>query len=61
MTTIPEPPRPPPCRTYRDSFWGGSIETEESKRLTREWNDYIANYRNKISQYGYIITNPYMR
>ncbi len=57
----PQPPFPPPIRTFKYTFFSGLVETEESKQLTREWDKYKANYRSEISQCGYIINNPYMR
>ena len=33
----PQLPEGPPCREYRETFFLGLIETEESKRLTKEW------------------------
>lgn len=42
---IPEPPIGPPCRTMKESFWSGLIETEESKQRTKEWQEYISLYR----------------
>jgi len=35
--TPPKLPEGPPCREYRETFFLGLIETEESKRLTKEW------------------------
>ena len=57
----PEPPIPPPCRIFKETFWSGFCETEESKRNTREWKKYIANYTPNIPQNGYSINNPYMK
>lgn len=40
MNTFPSPPEkptPPPCRTYKETFWGGLVETEESKAATKAW------------------------
>jgi len=37
MVDIPLPPEPPPCRTFKETFWSGLIETKESKQRTKEW------------------------
>ncbi len=36
---IPKKPIPPPNRTLRETFFGGLVETEESKRRTKAWRD----------------------
>jgi len=39
----PKPPEGPPCRTFKDTFLCGMIETEESKERTREWSKRTQN------------------
>lgn len=49
-----KPPIPPPCRTMKETFWSGLVETKESKQKTKDWNEYI-------SLYGYLLKHPDMR
>ena len=34
---MPPPPPPPPKRLFKETIFGGFIETEESKRRTQEY------------------------
>ncbi len=44
----PPPPVPPPKRTFKESwFFGTMYETEESKQKTRDWRKYIKGYGKK--------------
>jgi len=38
------PPIPPPCRTFKQTFWSGLVETKESRQATRDWKNYIRGY-----------------
>ena len=50
---IPKKPTPPPSRTLRETFFGGLVETTESKRRTQAWQDGKCN----SCIYGYDGTN----
>lgn len=43
------PPPPPPIRAMRDTFFRGLVETEESKRLTRDWQIYMDGYSHGLA------------
>ena len=44
MPTKPKPPKPPPCRIFKQTFFSGFAETKESKQATRDWENYIRGY-----------------
>lgn len=37
LDDYPEPPIPPPTRTFKETFWFGLVETNESKKRTLDW------------------------
>lgn len=37
----PKMPTPPPNRVYKETFFGGLIETEESKQATKQWRENL--------------------
>ena len=37
--TRPPPPPPPPKRLFKETMFGGFIETKESKRRTQEYKE----------------------
>lgn len=43
--TPPPPPPGPPCRTYRDSFFGIMTETKESKQKRHDYEMFVKGYR----------------
>lgn len=45
---ITKPPIPPPCRTMKETFFAGLIETEESKQKSKDWQEYISLYGYRI-------------
>ena len=49
---IPDPPLPPPIRTFKETFWNGLVETKESIEKTKKWKKYIKELN--ISHCGYM-------
>lgn len=47
----PAPPEGPPCRTFKDTFFCGLIETKESQQRTRDWRNRMRDW--EIYMRGY--------
>jgi len=49
LSKYPSPPKPPPCRKFKDIPFIGLIETKESKQKRKDYEIYINNFRNGIN------------
>ena len=41
----PPPPPGPPIRSFKVTFFGGDVETEESKQRTRDYDNFMKGWR----------------
>lgn len=48
IVDITKPPVGPPCRTMKDYVWFGMYETKESKQQTKDWYEYMEQYKKEF-------------